>query len=92
MAAVSGSFARLQGPCCYQPAANSQSKTWRRTKSALNQATESTKQHRAEQRRKHLSQIIYKTIIGGNPQSHWQYSSRTLSSGEPAAAAQRCVR
>lgn len=39
MAAISNAFTHLQGPCDYQPVANSQSKTWYRNKSVLNQAT-----------------------------------------------------
>lgn len=39
MAAVSNAFTHLQGPCDYQPVANSRSKASHRNKSVLNQAT-----------------------------------------------------
>lgn len=43
MAAVSSSFTHTQGPCSYQPVANSQSKTWHRKKSIHNQATKTVR-------------------------------------------------
>jgi hypothetical protein len=69
MVAVSGSFTHTQGPCYYQPVANSQSKTWHRKEHTQPSHRDCTKQHWAERRWKHLSQRIYRTMTGGDPQS-----------------------